>query len=171
MKDFKDFKDFLENESPSPSENINESMISFVRSELDPSHQQVFLKFGLIQGFVGFVTMLFCPQFNMSLTNNYKLFHYFHHNFGEVVCMLFCSTIFIGTGAIFAASILSRDEIRKIRNSRFLYFTALTGMFISLFLIFGAKIYFTMTSYWAIGAIVSGMIFFELTYRGRAKFS
>jgi hypothetical protein len=166
----KDFKDFLE-ESHSPSDQMNESILSFVQAELNPSHTQVFLKFGLIQGFVGLLTMLFCPQFQMSLTNNHKLFHYFHHNFGEVACMLFCSAIFIGTGAIFAATLLNKAEIRKIRSSRFLYYLSLTGISIMSFMVLGAKVYLTLTSYWAAGAIVSGVIFFELSYRGRLKLS
>ena len=62
-----------------PPEDLSERILSFVQSDLNPSHKIVFTKLLAIQGFIGFLTLLFCPQFNLSLTNNFELFHYFHH--------------------------------------------------------------------------------------------
>lgn len=159
-----DFNDFI---SPKASQEttpeIDQKVLSFIKSELDPESKTVFMKLVLVQAFIGLTTMLFCPQFNFSLTNNYDLFHYFHKTFGHQVCMIICGCIFLGSGAIFAASILKEGEIRKIQQSKWLAYPALSILTIGIFMLAGAKIYLNLVAFWMIGAIGGGLIFFELT--------
>jgi len=157
-----DFQTFKENYSEAPSEKISNDLKDIIFKDLNPSKKIVFLKLLIIQGSIGLMTLAFCPQFSLSLTNNYELFHYFHHNFGEVVCMLICGTIFMGSGALIAAYILSLAEIRVIKQSRILFNLATTGMLISILLIFGATIYINLLVFWIIGAVVSSIILFEI---------
>lgn len=161
MKNEKDFRDFIQTKT-SPSTELDQRVLSFVSEDLNPSHQKVFFKLTAVQGFIGFLTMLFCPQFNFSLTNNYDLFHYFHMNYGHQVCMVLCGSIFLGSGAIFANIILSQGEINTIRKSRFLYYSALSIVAVSTFMLFGAEVYINMVTFWLIGAIGGGMLLFEL---------
>lgn len=158
----KDFLDFSKNNESSPPKKLDHSILAFIDKELSPNHKLVFLKLIMIQGFVGIVSLAFCPQFNLSLTNNYEVFHYFHHTFGELICMILCGSIFVGSGAIFAAYILKESEIKKIKSSEFLYFFSLTSLALCIFLFIGAEVYFKLASVWAIGAIFSGVILFEL---------
>ena len=72
-----DYQDFLQSDHQSPKE-LDAKIKNSIHEKMNPSHKLVFMKLISIQGFIGFVTMLFCPQFNFSLTNNYDLFHYFH---------------------------------------------------------------------------------------------
>jgi len=157
-----DFQSFVTNKDLDPPQSLDESILKRVKGDLNPSHQKVFAKLTIIQSFVGFLTLIFCPQFNFSLTNNYDLFHYFHRAYGEEVCMIICGSIFIGSGAIFASYILKTSEIKKIQNSRFLYYFSLISVFLTTFLILGAEIYVTLTIYWCIGAFISGMVMIEL---------
>ena len=106
--------------------------------------------------------MLFCPQFSFSLTNNYDAFHYFHHTFGAQICMLICGTIFLGTGAIFASYLLSEGEFNKVKASPFLYYTALSIIAVSIFMLFGAEVYFSLLIFWFIGATLSGALLFKV---------
>jgi hypothetical protein len=157
-----DFLDFQKNNNvPAPSA-IKEQLLFKLQKELNPSHVKVFFKLLSIQAFVGFLTMLFCPQFNFSLTNNYELFHFLHHNFGARICMLFCGTIFIGSGATLASYILSLNELNKIKNSSFLYYLSITSIAVTVFIFMGAEVYFNLASFWFIGAVSSGVILLKL---------
>lgn len=160
MKKDQDFKDFLQGETKSPDK-LDYLIMSKIEAELNPSKQKVFIKLCTIQAFIGLLTMLFCPQFNLSLTNNYDLFHFFHTNFGHAICMILCGSIFLGTGAIFASYILSKTELKIIKNSSFLYYSALSILAITCFLILGAEVYLDLVLYWMTGATLTGFLLFE----------
>jgi hypothetical protein len=157
----KDFLDFMNSKGVNPPDELSNRILSLVHADLNPSHKIVFIKLLGIQAFIGFLTLIFCPQFNLSLTNNYELFHYFHHNFGENICMVICGSIFIGSGAVFAAYLLKSSEIKKIKESRILYYTSVSILALSSFFLLGSKVYLTLALYWLIGAILGGLIIFE----------
>lgn len=166
----KDYFDFLNAQKKAP-DHLRDSLFSMVEKDLNPSHKMVFTKLTLIQGFIGLITMLFCPQFNFSLTNNYDAFHYFHHTFGAQICMVICGSIFLGSGALFASYILKDAEIAKIQSSRFLYFMALSIVAVSLFMLFGATLYLNLLTFWLLGAIGGGILTFELNRFIRMQFT
>jgi drug/metabolite transporter (DMT)-like permease len=157
-----DFLDFKKRDHKSAGPFLSSEIFSYIHKELNPNHVFVFSKLISIQGFVGMITLLFCPQFTLSLTNNHELFHYFHHSFGEGICMMICGAIFIGSGSVFAASILKREEINKIRSTRFLYYFSLISILIMVLILFGAKVYLGLLPYWLFGALFSGLVLFEL---------
>ena len=158
-----DYQDFLSSTAKNPNKAIDEKVLSYVEDRLNPGHKTVFLKLFSVQAFIGFITMLFCPQFNFSLTNNHDLFHYFHHNYGESICMIICGTIFMGTGAFFASFLLKKPEVAKIHQSVFLYYMALSIVALSIFFALGATIYLNLVAFWIVGAISSGVLFFEIS--------
>lgn len=158
-KDFNEFKNAQGTRAP---KEVSERVLSTVRRDLNPSHTTVFLKLLSIQAFVGLITLLFCPQFNLSLTSNYDLFHFFHHTFGRYVCMFICGSIFIGSGAIFASYILTLTEINKIGDSKFLYYSSISGISIIAFIFVGAEVYLDLVSIWFFGATVSGILTLEI---------
>lgn len=157
--DFNSFKNSPDKDVP---KNLQENILKTINLELNPPHTTVFFKLITIQAFIGFITLLFCPQFNLSLTKNYDLFHYFHYTFGSSICMMICGSIFIGTGAIFATTILKVSELRMIRRNRFLYYVSITGIFISTLMVFGAQIYLESLGFWIIGALISANFILEL---------
>lgn len=157
----KDFIDFVEAQSMKAPKNITNEVLSFVQKDLNPSHKIVFAKLFSIQAFIGVITLIFCPQFDLSLTNNYELFHFFHYKFGESICMMICGSIFIGTGAIFAATLLKSSEVRAIKESKVLYYLSLSILFLSSFMLIGSKVYLILAMYWLLGATLGGIIAFE----------
>jgi len=159
----KDFLDFMNSKGNNPPEELSDKILSFVKNDLNPSHQIVFSKLLGIQGFIGFLTLIFCPQFDLSLTNNYDLFHYFHHKFGENICIAICGSIFIGSGALFATYILKSNEIRIIKESRILYYSSISIIALSSFLILGSEVYLNLALYWLVGATIGGLSVFELS--------
>jgi hypothetical protein len=165
----KDFQDFMDSNSAHPPEHISTNILNIVKSDLDPSHTIVFSKLLGVQAFVGFLTLTFCPQFDLSLTNNYELFHYLHNTFGANVCMAICGSIFIGTGAIFASYLLNLSELRKIKDSKLLYYFSISSIAIASFTLLGAEIYLTLTIFWLMGATLAGVLLFELNRLLRLK--
>ena len=159
MKDFHEFAQYKDEKVP---QDISEHIKNYVQKELNPSHQQVFIKLISIQAFIGFLTLIFCPQFQISLTNNFDFFHFFHHNFGESICMMICGSIFTGSGALFAAYILQAQEIKKIKESRLLYHISISIIALSTFLVLGSVIYLVLSLYWFIGSVISAMLLFEV---------
>lgn len=158
----RDFLDFTNSKGLSPPESLSYKVLNFVQADLNPSHKVVFSKLLGIQAFIGFLTLIFCPQFDFSLTNNYELFHYFHYAFGIYICSAICGALFVGSGAVFSAYLLRSSEVRKIKEFRFLYYFAVSILAMGGFFLLGAKIYLTLSLYWLIGATLGGIMFFEL---------
>ena len=165
----KDFLSFVHNQDHHPSEELNHKVLNYIKNELSPSHKSVFIKLVTIQGFIGFLTLLLCPQFNFSLTNSYELFHFFHHKFGEYICMAICGSIFVGSGAIFASYLLKPTEVKKIKDSKILYYLSISSLSLSSFLLAGADIYLHLAAFWFIGATLSGIFFFEINRHIRIR--
>lgn len=161
-KNDKDFLDFINTKGINPPEKISRGVLNFVKADLNPSHKIVFSKLLGIQAFIGVLTLTFCPQFSLSLTNSFELFHYFHHTFGEKICMIICGSIFMGSGALFAAYLLKSSEIKKIKASRFLYYTSISILALSSFFLAGTDVYLTLAVYWLLGSTIGGLIIFEL---------
>lgn len=158
----KDYKDFTNSaNSPAPKE-LSTTVLNYISNDLNPEKKVVFAKLVAIQAFIGLITMTFCPQYALSLTASYDLFHYFHHTFGEFICMVICGSIFMGSAAIFACSILKGAELKQIRETRGLYFMALSIISLGAFIVAGADVYSSITFFWLIGTIGSGFIIFEL---------
>ena len=167
----KDFLDFMNSQDIGPPDALSQDIIKYVHKDLNPSHLSVFLKLLGIQGFIGVITLIFCPQFNLSLTNNYELFHYFHYNFGKSICMIICGSIFMGSGAVFASYILKPYEIRKIRKSEVLYYFSLTSIALLSFIILGAEVYLNLAGLWFVGSGVAGILLFEMNVNMRFRYA
>ena len=158
MKIDNDFNDFLENEDAVPPKELEQLLIKRVEADFSPLHSVVFIKLLFVQAFIGFLSLLLCPQFELSLTSNFELFHFFHHNLGIYWCMTACGTVFIGSGAMVASLILGKLERAKVLSSKGLYFMAITGIALSFFVIFGTRIYIDLIAFWVLGATISGII-------------
>lgn len=157
-----DFQDFLHSRGNGPSAELDRDIVHFVQKDLGSEHKIVFAKLLVIQAFVGSLTLLFCPQFEFSFTNNHQLYHYFHYTFGTYICFSVCGALFIGSGAIFAAYLLKKSEIRKIKNSWFFYYLFLSIIAAGVFFFFGANIYLAALGPWLLGAIMGGILMLEL---------
>ena len=159
--DEKDFQDFIITKGVNPSEKLSNKIRSYVKNDLNPSHKIVFSKLLGIQTLIGLLTMTFCPQFSLSLTNQFELFHYFHHQFGENICVAICGSIFIGSGAIFAVYLLKASEVRKIKESILQYYASISTIALLNFFLLGPETYLTLALYWLIGSTIGGLVMFE----------
>lgn len=164
-----EFSDFKQSDSHSPDQSLNIKILNYVKKDIDPSITTVFSKLLGVQALIGFLTLTFCPQFSMSLTNSHELFHYFHYQFGESICMMICGSIFIGSGAIVSAYLLKTSEIQKIRRSSLLYYFSITSMALASFILIGPDLYLKLASFWFLGALIAGVLMLELNFFLRRK--
>ena len=146
-----------------PPENIDQNIVQHIREEMDPSHKKILAKLFLVHLFVGTITLLFCPQFDFSLTGRYEVFHFFHHTFGYYGCLAICGALFIGSGALFASAILTWDELNSVRKSFFLHIMAITALFIGFFVVLDAEVYFEASLAWSLGAYLGGCLSFHIS--------
>ena len=164
-----DFNDFKHNDSNSPGKSLDLKIFNYVRSEIDPSVTVVFSKLIGVQALIGFITLTFCPQFSLSLTNNHELFHYLHYQFGKSICMAICGSIFIGTGAVVSAYLLKSSEIQKVRRSSLLYYFSITSIALAFFTLLGPNMYLKLAGFWFIGAFIAGISMLELNFYVRQR--
>ncbi len=150
-----DFEKFNNTETQNYHLKSDDIILSFVKNDLEPQHKTIVLKILIVQTFIGMITLLFCPQFNFSLTNNFEVFHFFHRNFGHTICTAICASIFIGSGTIFASMLLSISELKEIIKTKGLYGIGLSGYFVSLFLLIGSEVYLMSSIIWAMSAILT----------------
>jgi hypothetical protein len=162
MNDQEEFKNFLKADELLPSRKIDLSILSQIQSKIDPPFTTIFFKLSIIQAFIGLLTMLFCPQFELSLTANQQSYHYFHITFGYYGCMAICGVIFLGSAALFASLILSRDEVRKINSYSYLFFPSLCILTLLIFFVLGAKLFVESMLFWSLGGTLGSILFFYL---------
>lgn len=159
-----EYNDFCRDKSYNSPSELDKKIIGQVHQELTPNESKLFVKILLVQAFTSTLTLLFCPQFKLSLTHYDDLFHFIHHNFGHYPCMFICGTIFIGSGALFARTIISKPELSLLKRRSLLYYTTFSGVSILLFLFLGAELYLDATIIWFLGATLSGMTITALPF-------
>lgn len=153
----KDFLEFL-NTAPSPVPNpLTQLVLKKMTHLMNPSPWTVFSKVVQVHFFVGFLTLLFCPQFGVSITSQLGLMPYLMH-YGHEVCMLGCGAVFTGFSVFTASWILKPEEIKALKANSLLQFFVLTSLSIGFFIALGAKIIFTLGLFWMVGAVL-GAIF------------
>ena len=145
----------------------NDAVLCYVRADLRRHHRQIFMKFLAVQAVMGLLTLLFCPQFDLSLTSNVELLHYFHHYYGASICALLCGAIFTAPGAICAAYMFTHDEVQTIKTAGSRYHLAIAALALLVFYVCGADVFSYTTLLWfvAAGMAATGLFFVICIYR------
>ena len=149
------------------SSSSDDVVLSYVRSDLRRHHRQIFVKFLLVQLVMGLLTLLFCPQFDVSLTSNVELMHYFHYRYGAGICALFCGAIFTAPGAICAAYMFTHVEVQTIKTAGSRYHLAIAALALLVFYVCGADVFSYTTLLWFVAAGMVAMVLFGFSLRVR----
>ena len=169
--DNSEFDEFLNGEARSVPPGVSRLILDRVRDDLEPPVKLVFLKLLLVQSFVGVITMLFCPQFNLSLTNYYELFHLFHRQFGPTICMAICGGIFVGSGAVIGSFLLTKAEVNVVARRALFSYLILAIIFHTGFMLVGVDVYLEASTAWIIGSWATGYLAYHITRSVRLWFS
>lgn len=161
-----EFKEFLEADCASVPDTLSKGVLSSVYHKLHPSFWQVLGKLALVQAAGGALTLLFCPQFGLSFSNNYGLMYYLMQ-FGENVCMAGCGALFTGVCFLIASLALKPEEVRVLRKHRLLQVSSVAALSLGFLLCIGSDVAEGIAVVWGLGAIVGGLATLELGWNLR----
>jgi hypothetical protein len=156
-----EFIEFMDEPAVSPPAYLDDKVIKFVRSELNPSSWLVFSKLSLLHFLGGLITLSFCPQFGVSLLgNDYGLTKYLF-KLGPYGCTVACGALFIGITIILASLFLNEEEIKTIKKFWPLQLVAICLLSLGSFLMLDAEIILSFGIAWIAGGLLGGLTMLE----------
>ena len=161
-----DFTEFLAAKPAQVPRDVSEKILSFVGRELNPSALTVFAKLAGIQFLIGSLTLLFCPQFGISLTSSLGIMPLLM-NFGEEICMLGCGAFFLGLSLFAVSFILRPEEVRAIKRHEVMNLVSVATLALGVLVIIGGEVELTLGLIWLLGAIVAGAATLEMGWAMR----
>lgn len=161
-----EFSEFIAVDAGSAPRELGTQIRSLVSNDLNPSPWKVFSKASLVQVIVGFVVLLFCPQFGLSLTGVHGIMHLLMQ-YGEGVCMFGCGALFVGSSLFVSSLVLKTDEVRILRRNRVLQTALLSLLTVGAFLCLGGEVIGLVTLAWLSGSILGGIGTLELGWATR----
>jgi hypothetical protein len=164
-------KEFTEFSSTEPTEVpalVSAAILQQVTAELHPSAIKVFSKTASIHAVVGLLTLLFCPQFGLSLSSSMGLMPYLM-KYGEGVCMLGCGAFFTGISLLVASVMLRPEEVRALKEHQILQLAFLSTASLGAFVCLGGEVVLSLGLIWALGAIVGGALTLEAGWAYRRR--
>lgn len=158
----KEFCDFVEATPMTPSTKTKLRIMQRVEAELCPPQWLIFGKLFFIEAVTGVATLFICPQFDLGFGGHNELLHTLHEALNTFSFYLICGLIFVVLGAVISGIFLSRDEIRVINKSKYIYYLiyACTAYFI--FTLFGAEVLMISLTAWILGSFMGNTIGFSL---------
>ena len=137
-----------------------------VSADLNPSPWRVLSKLMIVVACTGSVTLVFCPHMGLGYGDMFGLMKYIMP-LGDGVCQAICGSIFVGSGALLSAAFLRPEELTVVHKYPSLQFIAVSAVVLGLFFCGGAATLSLLGFFWFLGAVVGGLVSFEIGYRGR----
>lgn len=161
-----EFSDFLMTEPVEVPPMLTETIIAKIQNELNPSFLQVFGKISSIHFIVGLFTLLFCPQFDISITSQVGLVPYLMQ-FGHEVCTFGCGAIFVGTSLLASSFYLKPEDVKVLKKHEFLQLLVLSSLSLGFFVALGAEVVLSLGIIWLAGATLGGILTLNLGWAFR----
>lgn len=158
---FQDFNTFVSTFEVAPPAQLTRSVLSYVRAELFPPLWQTLLKLVSSYAVCGFIVLLFCPQFGITLLADRGILYWFPF-LGEYGCMFACGALFLGSGAMGANICLNYEEHRRVRPTRIFQFLVFSLVALAIFLLLGAEIPIGLGLIWLAGSVGGATVGSEL---------
>lgn len=171
MKDKKqiEYNRFLTSkEIPLPID-VEAQSLNHVKEKLDPSFLMLFMKLGLIQTFLGALTMLICPQYGIAFSEYDIMYDFFQTYLGPYGCMIGCGVTFTSIAALTSSLTLTKAEIKKIFNYQWFIFPITAIFFMTIFTTLVQEFYLNVSMLWLTGALIGYLISFDLGYFARVR--
>ncbi len=149
------FSEFLNADSVSPPASLNQRILDQVHGALNPSPFTVFGRLAGIVFVVGLLNLLFCPQFGIGTRGPGLMM--FLMDISPLLCHFACGVLFVGIGVFVSTFLLRREELRVLKETKFLQVSALSASMLGMFLCFGSQGFFTLELMWLLGGIVGGV--------------
>lgn len=163
----KEFSEFVQAEPAVPSARSDALILKKVSADLRPAQWRIFGKVAAVQTVAGVATLFVCPQFGFGFGGHNQYLHALHEAVDPFTFYLICGLLFIALGAVLCGLVLSLDEIRAIRRSKYLYYIAYAIVACLVFALVGADIVLLSASAWVLGTILGNTLGFGLVSRMR----
>jgi hypothetical protein len=165
-----DFEDFMAGEEISPSKELDRTILSYVHRKMNPTGLQIFQKLTLIQLVTGMATLLFCPQFGISLTGSTGLMGVLM-KYGDNVCIAGCGALFLSSSALASILLLRPEELRVLKRNQLLQFPVLALTTLGIFICLGAPVISTLGISWFMGSMLGGFLTFGVAQKLKNQFA
>lgn len=162
-RSLKEFREFVESEPAVPSARSDALIMKKVSADLRPAQWRVFGKFAAIETVAGTATLFVCPQFGFGFGGHNEYLHALHVAVDPFTFYVVCGLLFITVGAVLCSLVLSFDEIRAIRRSKYVYYPTYALGACLLFTLVGAEVYLVNALPWILGVVVGNWIGFGFT--------
>jgi hypothetical protein len=162
-----EFCNFVDAKQVAPPVRIELKIMQMVEHDLSPSQWLVFIKFFFIQSFAGGATLFICPQFGFGFGEHNTFIHALHEELTPFLFYITCGFFFVFIGAAMSGLLLSYDEIRLIKRSKYIYYVFYSLVASLIFFTLGAEILLFSTTAWILGSIMGNSFGFELVSRVR----
>lgn len=163
-----EFREFLDSPAVEPSAATSEKATASIMAELQPSSLSVFGKLLAITTATGLASLTVCPQFGLGWGFGSWLMDFFMR-FGSIGCSLGCGLLFMSLGVLTSCCLLRPEELRVLRQTRWLQLGALAMLALSAFVCAGAEILTLLTFLWIFGAILGSAAMLEAVYLFRFR--
>ena len=164
----KEFEAFSRADEITPPTILTENIFSKVRSDLNPDPIRLFGKVGIIHLVVGAIVVMICPQFGLGLYESTRLLDFFMQ-FGHYTCMIACGAFFLGSTAVVPNILLTSSELRVVRERKLSYFSILSLLTMTTFLVLGGDVVFSFALTWMLGALAGAVTIFEMAWATRIQ--
>lgn len=155
----KDYTSFEQCKESTVPEDLTNKVLETIEKKINPPVQNTIGKAFFLQTISGFLTLLFCPQFGLSLSGYSDLFDFLHRTFGNTICTIICSFIFILPGVIVTVNTLTSDEIRQLSEVRIPFQVSYSIVICALILMTGSESFSFSSVYWIAAASMIASIF------------
>ena len=163
------FEFFCNSDEIAPSLTVSSAVRDFVRRDLNPSVNHVFMKVLGVHAVVSLFSLSICSQFGIRTFSKVDLMDHMMTVVGHTYCMAFCGALYLGLSALALSAILQPQEIKLIRQHTLLQMTVLTGISMGVLLCVGASIFLLPGILWLIGSVTGGALGLELGWMIRSK--
>jgi hypothetical protein len=162
----KDYSEFLNADEARVPRELNQRVLTNIKSLLNPSAWLVLAKLLGIHFVVGFLSLGICHQFGVNpFGTTRSLSDWFMEMWGHSVCMIGCGVIFVSFSILAAGYFLSVEEIRALKRTEFLQTLALGTFSLAIFAVFGTELALSLAGLWLVGAVLGGVLATEATFR------
>ncbi len=161
-KILKEYADFMSSEEAPPAY-LAAELSEKINPILFPSAWAVLCRLMAIVFVTGLLNLAICPQFGLGFISNSGLYQLFMQ-FGHYTCKAFCGALFIGSGFFLASLVLTAEDMKILRQYRFLQVCAVSALALSVFTAAGGSVYMAAATYWMAGAVIGGLFCLEAGY-------
>jgi len=132
-----EFLKFINSKEVIPSSELDNKVKSQISSSLSITLSKVVRKLSIVHFVSAILTLSFCPQFGIGPVGGGEGITSLVLQYGQLVCGLFCGTIFMGTTAFISLFVFNKAEITVLYKNSFWLFPFIAVLSVIVLMLLG----------------------------------